>query len=67
MKLKTLNLLAGVCLLIVTTIEVFEERGSLELEIKHGLFIYAIAHVLNCAIEFFEGIKKIKEHTARVE
>ncbi|HLF64708.1 MAG TPA: hypothetical protein VI603_13180 [Saprospiraceae bacterium] len=67
MKLKTLNLLAGICLLVVTIIEVFEERKTLEIEIEHGLLIYAIAHVLNGAVEMYEGIRKIKEHRSLKE
>lgn len=62
MKMKSLNLIAGICLLVVTIIEVFEERTSLELEIEHGLLIYAIAHVLNAFVEFVESIRKIREH-----
>jgi hypothetical protein len=61
MKLKTLNFLAGICLLVVTIIEVFEERATLELEVEHGLLIYAIAHVVNGAVEMYEGITKMKE------
>lgn len=61
MKLKTLNLIAGVCLLLVTIIEIFEERLTLELEVEHGLFIYAIAHVVNSAVEMYEGVSKFKE------
>lgn len=60
MKLKTLNLLAGICLLVVTIIELFEERATIELEIEHGLLIYAVAHVLNGAVEMYEGVIKIK-------
>lgn len=61
MKLKTLNLIAGLCLLVVTIIELFEERATIELEIEHGLLIYAVAHVMNSAVEMYEGISKIKE------
>jgi hypothetical protein len=61
MKLKTLNFIAGICLLIITIIEIIEERLTLELEVEHGLLIYAIAHVLNSAVEVFEGIRKIRE------
>ena len=59
MKMKTVNLIAGVCLLVVTLIEVFERRPNLSSKIEHGLLIYALAHVINCTIEFIEGIQKI--------
>lgn len=62
MKLKYVNLVAGICLLIVAVIEVFEERETLEVEIEHGLVIYAIAHVINSLVEVIEGYRKIREH-----
>ncbi len=62
MTLRTIILIAGICLLIVTLIEVFEERGHLKLKLEHGLLIYAIAHVINKAVEVVGGMNKIREH-----
>ena len=67
MKLKALNLIAGVCLLIVTAIEVYEERATLKIEAEHGLLIYAIAHVLSGAVGMYEGINKIREEKRQAE
>jgi len=67
MKLKGLNLIAGICLLVVTAIEVYEERATLKLEAEHGLLIYAIAHVLSGAVGMYEGVNKIREEKEKAE
>ena len=62
MKLTIINLIAGICLLVVAVIEVFEQRESIELDLEHGLLVYAAAHLLNRAIEFYEALMKVKHH-----
>jgi hypothetical protein len=67
MKLTIINLLAGLFLLVVTLIEVFEQRASIELEIEHGLLVYAIAHLVNRAVEFYEAYEKVRRHRSELK
>lgn len=62
MKLKAINLFAGICLLIVTITKVFEERETNKLEIEHGLLVFALAHVINGVVEMIEGNAMVREN-----
>lgn len=60
-----LNFLAGFILLITSGIEVFESIESTKVGTHHGVFIYAIIHIVKSIPEILHGlddIEKAEEH-----
>ena len=56
-----LNILAGVILLITAGIEIFESMEQPEIGMHHGIFVYAIVHILKSIPEIMHGLDDIEK------
>jgi len=58
---KYINLLSGIVLLCTSSYEIFTEIGEASIGVRHGVFIFAIAHILDKIPEFNVAIKEFDE------
>jgi hypothetical protein len=60
-----LNILAGTVLMFAALVEILETIEAPQFGTHHGLFVFAIIHILKSILEILDGLNDIEKATQK--